>query len=143
MRATWSLLIQKFVSNPQYWVATTNDYFTPVNHRAQFFNEQDCQVFRLCGFTLRLGFLWGLDVFPISPFLLALILKNLDFALSTSFISSIAATAARRLSTWPPRISGSGTLVFELRLGADPLLMLLQSDHLQVFQVCMTASLKA
>ena len=82
---------------------------------------------------MRQSILWNLNLFPISPFLLALILHGKP-ALGDTFIAHVADNAAERLSSWPP-VPLPGQTDLNLAFGHDPIRLLAESDLLDMFPV--------
>jgi hypothetical protein len=97
--------------------------------------ETDRRAFEFYGFLIRQSLLWKFDLFPISPFLLALILHGRsDPALEDSLIARVADNAAERLATWPPTLL-PGQTELNLVYGHDPLNLLAECDLLNMFPV--------
>jgi hypothetical protein len=137
-QAIWAQVIKKIVSNLQHWVATiTDSYFTPVDLPLFAIQEQNINDFEFYGFVIRQSLLYGFDLFPISPFLLALILQDENLALHNEFITHVADDAAKRLATWPPRPGQLGTRNAEpdLAYGNDPMNLIADCDLLGAFPV--------
>jgi len=135
-QAAWTQLIKKIVSRTHHWVTTpTDDYFTPVDLPEFVLQNGDKQDFEFYGFIIRQSLLWGFDLFPISPFLLAIILDGEKLALQDNLIASVALDAAKRLATWPPKRRQEDDALLDLEYGKDPLNLLAECDLLNAFSV--------
>ncbi len=97
--------------------------------------EQDVKDFEFYGFVIRQSLLYGFDLFPISPLLLALILQDENLALQDEFISHVADDASKRLATWPPQPGQHGNAEPDLAYGNDPMNLIADCDLLGAFPV--------
>lgn len=112
-------------------------YYTPTNMMPLSVTPQDIEDFEFYGSLLRQSFIWGLDPFPISPFFIAVVLADLDSAMSSKFIKTVSPLSSLRLATWPPpEIVGveDNHIHLDLDYTKDP--MKLINSCLEFTQVC-------
>lgn len=125
-QSVWAKIIEKVVSNESHWVQIGEEFFSPLNLASQFVTASDLREFKTYGFILRQTFFWGFHAYPISPFIIALMLQDINAAISQDFIERVAPAAAARLRTWPPSsiTNSNGTRTLQLAYGADPMALL-------------------
>ncbi len=111
LRSMWTALLAKILSQTNHWIQTTDNYFSPSNPLPTTISNEDIQHFQLYGFIIRQSLIWGLDILPISPFLLGLLFQDLE---------SVWQTITFRLLLLPPLIAyshgllGVGALFFQM-----------------------------
>ena len=125
-QSVWAKLIEKVISKESHWVRIGEEFFSPLNLASQFVTSSDIREFKTYGLILRQSFFWGFHAYPISPFFIALMLQDIDAAISQDFIENVAPAAAARLRTWPPPeiINDNGTRTLQLAYGVDPMALL-------------------
>ena len=130
LRAIFSRAIRQMVHNGRYWIQTTRDgYYTPLVSGLPL-SIEDLGYYGICGAMIRMALLWSQDLIPISPLFLALVLGTWDEATNPLFLHAVAPALAQRLATWPPQrvpdAPGSDVMVNEIRLGEDPMNMVME-----------------
>ena len=102
-------------------------YYTPTNIMPLSVTPSNIEDFNFYGFLLRQSLIWGLDPFPISPFFIAIVLADLESAMSMDFINAVSPLSALRLATWPPQEIvdvEDGSCRLELEYTKDPMKLL-------------------
>ena len=114
------------ISKESHWAHIGEEFFSPLNLASQFVTSSDIHEFKTYGLILRQSFFWGFHAYPISPFFVALMLQDIDAAISHDFIERVAPAAAARLRTWPPPeiINENGARTLQLAYGVDPMALL-------------------
>ena len=136
----WTALLAKVLIQTNHWIQTTDNYFSPSNPLPTTISNEDIQHFQLYGFIICQSLIWGLDILPISPFLLGLLFQDLESVLADNYIQAVAPSAARRLQSWPPRSrrvilpDGSESQELVLIHGQDPMSMIVES--IESLDVC-------
>ena len=133
-QSVWAKIIEKVTSKESHWAQIGEEFFSPLNLASQFITSSDIREFKTYGLILRQSFFWGFHVYPISPFFIALMLQDIDSAISQDFIEKVAPAASARLCTWPPpEMNSNGTRTLQLAYGVD--LMALLNSTLNNIQV--------
>jgi hypothetical protein len=144
-QSVWAKIIEKIVSKESHWARIGEEFFSPLNLATQFVTPSDIREFKTYGLILRQSFFWGFHAYPISPFFIALMLQDIDAAVSEDFIECVAPAAAARLRTWPPPeiINNNGTRTLQLAYGVDPMALLNSTlSNIQVSSRLMQLSLR-
>lgn len=118
LRSVWAALIQ-LITQSNHWQATReDDFYVPVVTSIPP-SDHDLQAYRAYGLILRTGLLWGMELLPISPALMLLLINGYSTATSNNFLRAVAPSTLSRLNTWPGG---------QLRAGDDPYTMILELD---------------
>jgi hypothetical protein len=140
MRSFWSALLRHVVEETGDWIAISGDIFTP-NLVDLPSSPAQHAIFKAYGLIIQLTLLHGLNLLPISPFIVLFLLHGFKTATNHHFISAIAPELADRLATWPtqPTINSSGRFPINLVPGQDP--MNLIYEFIPNLQVCYVISI--
>ncbi|KAI0349012.1 hypothetical protein OH77DRAFT_263486 [Trametes cingulata] len=128
-RAVFAQTIQLMVKNSRYWTRTSDDqYYTPLIPGTPL-SRADLDYYRACGVVLSMALLWGQDILPISPMLLALLVGGYEAACDKKLLTCLSPKLVARLDTWPPpRIQNdvTGSQEYQVQLGRDPMNLVME-----------------
>ncbi|RDX43189.1 hypothetical protein OH76DRAFT_1422087 [Lentinus brumalis] len=121
LRGMFRHAMRTMVKNGRYWIKTScDDFYTPLISGLHLSSE-DLKYFNTCG---------AMDILPVSPLFLALVLDSWAEATNNLFVHSVAPGLASRLATWPPprvpRASNPEELEYDVRPGQDPMNMVVE-----------------
>lgn len=118
LRSFWASLIQLITHSP-HWQPTREDgYYVPIITSIPP-TDDELKAFRAYGLILQTGLLWGMELLPVLPALILLLIEGYSAATSDIFLNAVAPSTARRLDTWP---------ALQIRAGSDPYTMILELD---------------
>ena len=123
------------------WKEVADGFYTPNNIMPLSVTQDDIQDFTFYGSLFRQSLIWGLDLLPISPFFIAIVLVDLSSAISSDFIQTVSPLSAQRLATWPPQETvciEDSSVHLDLDYCKDPMRLL--NACLNFTQVCFYTS---
>ncbi|KAG6369379.1 hypothetical protein JVT61DRAFT_14951 [Boletus reticuloceps] len=140
LRSFWGALITLITEQSGHWHQTSEDgYFVPIVTSLPP-SEDDLRAFRAYGLILRTGLIWGMDLLPISPAIILLLIADYRAATRDAFLEQVVPATFSRLRTWPPPTAViNGTSQLQIVPATDPYTMVLEVDH--SIQVCFKPTL--
>ncbi|KAF9237120.1 hypothetical protein BU15DRAFT_76230 [Melanogaster broomeanus] len=146
LRSFWAALMVLITEDSGHWHGVGEDgYYVPVVTSLPP-SEEELRSFRAYGMIMRTGLIWGMELLPISPAIILLIIAGYQAAIESTFLEAVAPFTSRRLSSWPPPTvhdSVTGVPRMQISQGCDPYTMILEVDGtIQLRTLASTAQLE-
>ncbi|KAF6741347.1 hypothetical protein DFP72DRAFT_1084403 [Ephemerocybe angulata] len=135
MAEVWARWMSQYLSEtPSVWTrCATDGLYTIVNYPpwliSALVSTELTEDFAFAGFVMRTAILTGLDLLPISPFVLGVVLNSVDICFEDALIEKVTPELWDRMQSWPPKeLPGSRPPRLDVRLGSNVASLLIDSD---------------
>ncbi|OAX32846.1 hypothetical protein K503DRAFT_841284 [Rhizopogon vinicolor AM-OR11-026] len=130
MRTFWGALITLITEYSGHWQLVSDGYYVPTVTSLPP-SDDDLASFHAYSLIIRTGFIFGMELLPISPHSLVYLLDGYHTCTAQSFLEATSPITSQRLHSWPPPTvinPSTGRRELDISAARDPYTMILEVD---------------